>query len=486
LYSCRRFDNAIGRNGSCELIYAGLERNRPGCISFRVCAYCKRDACAPVKKLMFRNLIFSVVLLANVFAQNAPLSSSGLRVARELNSALAQKDTRDTGAFDSSYNLTLPSPVQDKNFYLLSLMQRSREVRRLLSKSKVLKQLANDKVLALEKAASCDNAGCFDELIRFDAHTIEAVAAELQTLANAPEFILLAKKDLRPSGVFEKYSDKSNSELLVAAWKDAAAGMNRILRVYGLGDKPRYEQIDKVSFDVSTDAYRTLVKARINEIKFSNAPLFFEPTLNFALGLLEINRRDEAGRYEPLEQGENKAAVQNLKNVRWSDYPYSFILVLGSGPQDSARLSPLGASRADVGAELFLQHKAPLIILSGGHVHPMQTPYCEAIEMKKYVMEKFKIPETSILIDPHARHTTTNFRNGARLAFRYRIPTALALVTSSESHIASSSTDEFRTRCLKELGYFPMEFIKRISPVEAEFKPSIASLFFDANDPLDP
>src|SRR5258705_9450640 len=106
--------------------------------------------------------------------------------------------------------------------------------------------------------------------------------------------------------------------------------------------------------------------------------------------------------------------------------------------------------------------------------------------MKKYVMEKFKIPETSILVDPHARHTTTNFRNGARLAFRYRIPTALALVTSSESHIASSSSDEFRTRCINELGYFPVEFIKRISPVEAEFKPSIASLFFDANDPLDP
>jgi hypothetical protein len=31
-----------------------------------------------------------------------------------------------------------------------------------------------------------------------------------------------------------------------------------------------------------------------------------------------------------------------------------------------------------------------------------------------------------------------------------------------------------------------MESITRISPITAEFKPSIASLFFDANDPLDP
>jgi uncharacterized SAM-binding protein YcdF (DUF218 family) len=201
---------------------------------------------------------------------------------------------------------------------------------------------------------------------------------------------------------------------------------------------------------------------------------------------MEINRRDEARRYEPLEQGENKAAIQNLKNIKWSDYPYPFILVLGYGPSDSAPLSPIGAQRTAVAAQLFLQHQAPLIIVSGGHVHPMRTPYCEAIEMKKYLMEKYKIPATSILVDPHARHTTTNFRNAARLAFRYRIPTDLALVTSSESHITSSTADEFRLRCEKELGYLPMEFIKRISPVAAEFKPSVASLFFDANDPLDP
>jgi hypothetical protein len=201
---------------------------------------------------------------------------------------------------------------------------------------------------------------------------------------------------------------------------------------------------------------------------------------------LEINRRDEAGRYEPLELGENKTAIQNLETIKWSDYQYSFILVLGSGPSDSARLSAIGAQRSDMAAQLFLQHKAPLIIVSGGHVHPMQTPYCEAIEMKRYLIQKYKIPEARILVEPYARHTTTNFRNAARLAFRYRIPTALALVTSSEDHIASVTGDQFRTRNLSELGYFPVEFIRQISAVEAEFKPSLTSLFFDANDPLDP
>jgi hypothetical protein len=336
-------------------------------------------------------------------------------------------------------------------------------------------------------AANCDDVGCFDRLFRFSGPNIQAVAAELRALSKHPEFKKLIIKDMRPSGAFIKYSHQSESEMLIAAWKDAANGMNRLLRIYGLGKDPFYKNIDRVSFDVSSENYRKLLQEKLAEIKLTKEPLFFEPTLNFALKLLEANRRDEAGRYEPLEEGENKSGFQDLKNIRWEDYPYSFILVLGSGPQDSARLSRIAAKRADQAAQLFLERKAPLLILSGGHVHPMQTPFNEAIEMKKYVMKKFKIPEKSILIDPYARHTTTNFRNAARLVFRYGIPTdQKALVTSSEDHITIITKEGFRIRCSTELGYLPMEFITRIFPVAAEFKPSVASLFFDSNDPLDP
>jgi len=436
---------------------------------------------------MFRHLILCLVLLATAFAPTAALNQSVRAHDVFTRTAWAQQAAVDSSGFDPSYKLSLPKPVQDKNFYLLSLFQRNREVRKLLSRNKVLRRLSDEKLAALRKAAACNDVDCFDELMRISAPTIEAVASELEALATQPQFIALAKNDLRPSGVFVKYSRQSDAQMLAAAWKDAANGMNRILSVYCLGKDPTYKNIDKVSFDVSKKVYSDLLQAKIREIGVSKDLLFFEPTLNFALKLLEINRRDEAGRYEPLEAGENKAALENLRNIKWSDYPYSFILVLGAGPQNSLRLSVTGAKRAEVAAQLFLQHKAPLIIMSGGHVHPMQTPYCEAVEMKEYVMEKFKIPANSILIEPHARHTTTNFRNGARLAFRYRLPSDLkALVTSSEDHIAYSVGEEFRTRCVSELGYFPMEFITRVSPVEAEFKPSIASLFFDSNDPLDP
>ena len=438
---------------------------------------------------MFRHLILSLVLLTNAsFVQNAGLSSSGFYFTHQpLANTSTQNASLHSSGFDSTYKLTLRNAVQDKNFYLLSLFQGHPEVRKLLRENKALKKLSNDKVQALRMAANCNDVGCFDRLFRFSDPTIEMVANELRALGKHPEFRKLVLKDMRPSGAFIKYSRQSDSEMFVAAWKDAANGMNRLLRVYGLGKDPFYKNIDRVSFDVSSEEYRKLLKAKLAEIRLAKDPLFFEPTLNFALKLLEANRRDEAGRYEPLEEGENKTAQQELKNIRWNDYPYSFILVLGSGPQDSSRLSRSAAKRADQAAQLFLEGSAPLIILSGGHVHPMQTPFNEAIEMKKYVMEKFKIPEKSILIDPYARHTTTNFRNAARLAFRYGIPTDLkALVTSSEDHIAVTTKEGFRIRCSTELGYFPMELITRISPVAAEFKPSAASLFFDANDPLDP
>ena len=428
---------------------------------------------------MLRHLILAVALLTNTsFSQHVGDGSS----------AVVGPSTQliNTSGVDLDYKLILHNPVQDKNFYLLSLFQSRPEIRKLLKENQALKRLSNDKFQNLRLAARCNDVACYDRLLRLSGPEINTVANEFEVLALHRHFKLLAT-EMRRSGVFIRYNRLSDPEMLIAAWRDAANGMNRLLNVYGLGKNPFYKDIDRVSFDVSSEAYRKLLKLKLAEIKLAKDSLFFEPTLNFALKLLEANRRDEAGRYEPLEAGENKTSVQNLRNVRWADYPYSFILVLGSGPADSARLSPIGARRAEQGARLFLDHQAPLIIFSGGHVHPMQTPYNEAVEMKKYVMDKFKIPEASILVEPFARHTTTNFRNAARLAFRYGIPTNLkALVTSSEDHIAITAKDGFRIRCSTELGYFPMEFINRISPIAAEFKPSIASLFFDANDPLDP
>src|SRR5215813_2280947 len=205
--------------------------------------------------MMLRKLILSLVLLTEAFAQNAGFSSPTFHrlIGARTNVAFAQGGARHASGFDSSYRLSLAKPVQDKNFYLLSLFQRNQQARKLLSRNKGLRQLTKDKVLALKEASSCDNASCFEQLMRFDGPTVNGVAGELQRLANTPQFKMLARTDLRPSGVFIKYNQQPDDQMLVAAWKDAAAGLNRILSVYGLGKDPRYKDIDKVSFDVTSE-----------------------------------------------------------------------------------------------------------------------------------------------------------------------------------------------------------------------------------------
>ncbi len=89
---------------------------------------------------------------------------------------------------------------------------------------------------------------------------------------------------------------------LAKAWEGAAVGTNRILDDYGLGKAPRYPAIDSVSFDVKSPNYDRMldvVRAVLSD-EPDGHPIFFQPSLRFALELLRVNRRDEAGRLEPM------------------------------------------------------------------------------------------------------------------------------------------------------------------------------------------
>src|SRR6185503_17916826 len=112
--------------------------------------------------MMLRHLILAFVLLTNTsFAQNPGLNRLD---------------------FDSTYKLTLRNPVQDKNFYLLSLFQRRPEIRKLLRENKALKRLSNDKLQNLRMAARCVEVACFDRLLRLSVPEINTVANEFEVL----------------------------------------------------------------------------------------------------------------------------------------------------------------------------------------------------------------------------------------------------------------------------------------------------------------
>ena len=131
--------------------------------------------------------------------------------------------------------------------------------------------------------------------------------------------------------------------------------------------------------------------------------------------------------------------------------------------------------------------ECPFILVSGGYVHPAQTHFSEAMEMKKALITDFQVPESAILVDPHARHTTTNMRNAAREIFRYGMPaTKPAVVVSDAEQIAYIAGKEFAQRCLRELGYMPFRMVRQDDDTSLVVTPLIESLEQDPLDPLDP
>jgi hypothetical protein len=207
----------------------------------------------------------------------------------------------------------------------------------------------------------------------------------------------------------------------------------------------------------------------------------------FAVEALKLNERDEAARYEPLTALENAAAYKTVKKIKWRQYPYSVILVPGLGPeQPGVKLDPNGAKRCDSAAVRYREGKAPFLVVSGGHVHPNKTPYCEAIEMKKYMVEVLHIPAAAIIIEPHARHTTTNLRNTNRLIFRFKMPFKKPVLIVTDAAQNTYINGSMKDKVVKELGYTPFSTIKKLSATETEYLPTDDSRQVNSLDPLDP
>jgi hypothetical protein len=304
----------------------------------------------------------------------------------------------------------------------------------------------------------------------------------------------LAGDTLPASHVAERHAKLPSQELLAAVFREAAIAMNRVIDVYQLGEAPRYPLIDGPAQDVKSPAYLRMIeigkKIIASEARADDA--FFSGSVRYAVLLLELNRRDEAIRFEPMELGENRAAVErargNVGGKMGGEYPYSAIVVPGAGSdRPGVPLSPYGKLRLRVAAARFHARQAPFVIVSGGFVHPNQTPFNEAFEMKKSLVEDFQVPAEAVIIDPHARHTTTNIRNAARLIYRYGLGfDKTALIVTDPGQSAYIENANFVKRCLDEMRLVPFAALKRISEFDLEFGPTIESLHVDALDPLDP
>lgn len=386
------------------------------------------------------------------------------------------------------------SLIQDKNFYLLTAIQNDKVVSQLLENNSVFKTVFNKQQQEIgSKLNSCkDSLSCLIKGYQFKEKELESIEEELRLLMkDKKELQDFVKNNLRSSGKYENFKNLSDTELLLKAWQVCAKGMNRIMTVYGLGEAPQYAKMDSVSYDVQSEFYKGSVfmwADFLHNKKPKGNRLFFQESLDLSLSLLYMNHRDEVARYEPLEEKENKKAIAYLKQINFDAFDYASVLILGNGPENyQDRLSAIGKLNLQLGILEYEAKRAPLIIVSGGHAHPFRAAFCEAIEMKKELMNIYNIPEENILIDPFARHTTTNLRNATRLMIAYQMPLdKKSIVVTNVSHSDYVGNPNFNARCMEELGYLPAIILKRLNSTALEFLPNVESLHQNPIDPLDP
>lgn len=384
--------------------------------------------------------------------------------------------------------LTNGSAIQDQNFYLLTVLDQDPQYRQALQASQAIRALAQARASRIRNALSHCNETASCRVLAL-LWTPQDIAAFENALAAEPGLSDAAVRHLRPSSAFALYEGQSDEALLRTAWKDAAESMNRILRVYGLGEAPRYPQIDAISFEPESRRFQGLVDEAIDVLSVGDdGRAFYADSLRFSLMLLYLNDRETVRVSDVLERRENAAAAAAAQRTDWSKWRYPAILVPGDGPDTPGeRLGEIGKLRVMRAAELYHAELAPFLIVSGGAVHPAHTSIIEAEEMKRELMDRYGVPESAIFIEPSARHTTTNFRNAIRLMLRYGLPIDRSyVVTSTRSQISKIADDAFRVRLNTELGYAPIADLRALGPHEVVFQPSAIATHRDARDPLDP
>lgn len=188
------------------------------------------------------------------------------------------------------------------------------------------------------------------------------------------------------------------------------------------------------------------------------------------------------------DDGHRDNGFARARSIDWKRYKYTAIIIPGVGPENPAiAMSARGKLHLKLAASRFADGTAAFIFVSGAAVHPKESRFVEAVEMRKVLIERYNVPADRIIIEPYARHTTTNLRNVTRglvaMGAPIEQPTLIVANISQSRYIESP---EFAARNPAELGYQPGAVGPRLSPYELEFRPSLRSLRVDPWDPLDP
>jgi hypothetical protein len=164
--------------------------------------------------------------------------------------------------------------------------------------------------------------------------------------------------------------------------------------------------------------------------------------------------------------------------------PFQFLIVPGYTPRFgwSSGLHPKAIERLERALADLRGGVAPAVIVSGGAVHSADN---EALLMREWLLGEGVEPER-IVIEPCARHTTTNLRNAGRILLDAGIGEALVVTSDAPDwrlrrrgwrfaeqsyYLGFPWISTFHLRCLVELGYRVGE-LDWVGPQHVRFRPS--------------
>lgn len=363
------------------------------------------------------------------------------------------------------------SALADREHYVLTALERVPGAVAALAADPALQTFTTERTAALAGAdvASCDAACVRAALVHDDAAAIEATITALAGAGLDDD----VAAELRASLRFERYVERGDDDttLIRTALTESSANLAAAFDRFAASELPA-----------------AMLGPIVHEAAMHTTSAWWQPLLRVTVASMLGAGRDEAVRYEPITTGENAAAIAAMAETDWASFPYVALLVPGQGPTDDVTaLNPAGAARVDLAVARWQAHLAPFFLLSGGHVHPDRTVYSEAIEMKRYLMETYAVPESAILVDPYARHTTTNLRNAVRELFAYGAPTdGRVLIVTDRIQSLYVNLADFGVRCDEELFYRPYLGLEALSPTDTCMTMAPISMTVAASDALDP
>ncbi len=228
-------------------------------------------------------------------------------------------------------------------------MQLDPQLKNIIAKDEILQAFSQRYSHVLQSlTVDCVTVpACYTKNMLWDSVSILRVADRLGSIYRSDAtFRRIMHRHLAESGVFLKWFELPDEEILKSAWTQEISAVNHILTTYTTNKGFRYPEIDSNNFDVNAGGFKEKMRALFSQYHTGSASrdIFFYPSMRLALDLLKMAHRDEAGRYEPIDNA-NRQALKGLAKVDWRKYPYSAILVFGAGPDGKENISETGKTK---------------------------------------------------------------------------------------------------------------------------------------------